>query len=85
MHCCSEYLTDHRPSHAHTNPATPFGFCVLHRVAKKPHPKVLGALAMDDSRPTMPIALPKAECDLMAVMDNDVYTLGDRLRLVCHR
>lgn len=54
--------------------------CVLCRVAQKPHPKVLGALAMDDGSGMMPILMPKAECDMEAAMDNDTLALGDRLR-----
>lgn len=37
----------------------------------KPHAKVQGALAMDDNSTRMSNVLPKAECDLTAVLQND--------------
>lgn len=52
------------------------------RLARHRHNNVLSALALDDSCATMPIVLPKADLDLAAVIDDDIFDLGIRLRRV---
>ncbi|CAN0030877.1 unnamed protein product, partial [Ectocarpus fasciculatus] len=53
---------------------------VFARVARQPHDNVLGALAVDDSSPLMPIMMPKATDDLETRMNNDSCTIEDKLR-----
>eukprot|EP00903_Cladosiphon_okamuranus_P021049 g19338.t1 len=55
---------------------------VLALLVLKPHDKVLGALAVDDTSPRMPILMRRADCDLGNAFGNDTFTLHDRLRLV---
>ncbi|CAM9528621.1 unnamed protein product [Ectocarpus sp. 12 AP-2014] len=55
---------------------------VFARLAGQPHDNVLGALAVDDSSPLMPIMMPKATDDLETRMNNDSFAIGDKLRQV---
>ncbi|CAB1102805.1 unnamed protein product [Ectocarpus sp. CCAP 1310/34] len=55
---------------------------VFARLAGQPHDNVLGALAVDDSSPLMPIMMPKATDDLETRMNNDSLAIGDKLRQV---
>lgn len=52
----------------------------ISRLAGEPHDNVLGALAVDDTSPRMPILLPKAAGDLESFMKkSDSITIGDKL------
>lgn len=55
-------------------------FALSPRLASQPHDNVLGALAVDDSSPLMPMMMPKATDDLETRMNNDSFTIGDKLR-----
>ncbi|CAN0250328.1 unnamed protein product [Ectocarpus sp. 8 AP-2014] len=55
---------------------------VFARLAGQPHDNVLGALAVDDSSPLMPIMMPKATDDLETRMNNEYFAIGDKLRQV---
>ncbi|CAM9698330.1 unnamed protein product, partial [Ectocarpus sp. 12 AP-2014] len=52
---------------------------VFARLAGQPHDNVLGALAVDDSSPLMPIMMPKATDDLETRMNNDSFAIEDQL------
>ncbi|CAM9696824.1 unnamed protein product [Ectocarpus sp. 6 AP-2014] len=55
---------------------------VFARLAGQPHDNLLGALAVDDSSPLMPIMMPKATDDLETRMNDDSFAIGDKLRQV---
>lgn len=71
----SQFTAPHKPRDVVLFP-TPYTF---RRVAMSPHLCVLGALAVDDTSPSMPMLLPKAAGDLESFMNNDSITLGDQL------
>ncbi|CAM9724520.1 unnamed protein product [Scytosiphon promiscuus] len=55
---------------------------VFARMAGRPHPNVLYALAMDAGPPSMPIILPRAMGDMHAFRSNGTSTMEDWLSLV---
>ena len=57
--------------------------CVLDSLSLVPHPNVIAAVALDDSQlGTMPVLLPKAECDFHKVLTSGGWSLSELLRQV---
>lgn len=54
--------------------------CLFRRLTRRPHKNVLSAWAIDDGGPSMPILMPRADCDLETYLNRDMLPVRDRLR-----